>query len=110
MLTLRPDVQNRLREEIVVATGNDGDYHGLNYDTLMDLPFLDAVCRETLRLYAPLPFRNRRYARPYSYSLRTGLTLIYESADLSLILSCPLRMGLAFISLRTLRSSSTYTA
>lgn len=25
----------------------------------MDLPLLDAICRETLRLYAPLPYRNR---------------------------------------------------
>lgn len=46
MLSERQDVQNKLREEIVEArNGQD-----LAYDQLMELPYLDAVCRETLRL------------------------------------------------------------
>ena len=42
----RPDVQQRLRAEIIEA------FHGgeLDYETLMNLPYLSAVCRETLRL------------------------------------------------------------
>ena len=39
------DVQDKLREEILKAS-NGGD---LDYDTLVSLPYLDAVCRETLR-------------------------------------------------------------
>lgn len=56
LLALHPDMQERLRSEIVHA-GQD-----LDYDALMELPLLDAVCKETLRLYAPLPYRNRMYA------------------------------------------------
>ena len=46
LLAQNPDVQEKLRKEIVEArNGQD-----LPYDNLVDLPFLDAVCRETLRL------------------------------------------------------------
>ena len=44
-------VQQRLREEILAALdGRDT----LDYDELFALPYLDAVCRETLRLFAPV--------------------------------------------------------
>ena len=46
VLTEHPDAQQRLREEILEAS-KDGD---LDYDVLVSLPYLDAVCRETLRL------------------------------------------------------------
>ena len=47
----------RLREEIVTARRDaDGE---LDYDTLMGLPYLDAVCRETLRVFPPLNFMQR---------------------------------------------------
>ncbi|KAG6909968.1 hypothetical protein DXG01_014237 [Tephrocybe rancida] len=48
LLALNPDAQERLREEVTQARkANDGD---IPYDTLVALPFMDAVCRETLRL------------------------------------------------------------
>ena len=47
LLALNPDVQNRLRAEIVEAQAGEE----ISYDRLNDLPFLDSVCRETLRLY-----------------------------------------------------------
>lgn len=50
-LALNQDVQTKLREEVTAARSTEGD---LDYDTLMNLPYLDAVCRETLRLYAPV--------------------------------------------------------
>ena len=49
-LTLNPDVQDRLRKEVSEARLQHGD---LDYDTLMGLPYLDAVVRETLRVYPP---------------------------------------------------------
>jgi len=52
LLTLHPEVQTRLREEVTAARQEHGD---LDYDTLMNLPYLDAVCRETLRRYPPVP-------------------------------------------------------
>ncbi|PPR05971.1 hypothetical protein CVT24_004635 [Panaeolus cyanescens] len=52
LLSLHADVQEKLRNEIVTAyDANDGH---LDYDTLSALPYLDAVCRETLRMYPPL--------------------------------------------------------
>ncbi|EIN05330.1 cytochrome P450 [Punctularia strigosozonata HHB-11173 SS5] len=52
LLASHPEVQERLRQEIVEAREN----RDLSYDTLSSLPYLDAVCRETLRLFPPLPF------------------------------------------------------
>lgn len=47
-LARHPDAQDKLREEIMQArAANDGD---LDYNGLWDLPYLDAVMRETLRL------------------------------------------------------------
>ncbi|KAF6751311.1 cytochrome P450 [Ephemerocybe angulata] len=51
------DIQDKLRKEISEACGShEGD---LDYDTLTQLPFLDAVCRESLRLHPPSPFIMR---------------------------------------------------
>jgi len=46
LLALYEDVQHELRREIRNAT-SEGD---LSYDKLMALPYLDAICKETLRL------------------------------------------------------------
>ncbi|KAI0326160.1 cytochrome P450 [Cubamyces sp. BRFM 1775] len=51
LLAQHPEVQHKLRAELVEAK-RDGH---LDYDALHALPYLDAVCRETLRLYAPAP-------------------------------------------------------
>ena len=53
MLAEHQDVQERLREEIRGARGaNDGE--DLSYEQLSELPLLDAVCRETLRMWVVL--------------------------------------------------------
>ncbi|KAI0768611.1 cytochrome P450 [Trametes elegans] len=51
LLAEYPDVQTHLRAEIVEAVETGGDGDKLDFDRLMELPYLDAVCRETLRLY-----------------------------------------------------------
>ncbi|EJF60519.1 cytochrome P450 [Dichomitus squalens LYAD-421 SS1] len=53
------DVQQKLRDEIL---GTFDDQDNFDYDKLVSLPYLDAVCRETLRLYAPVTqvFRETR--------------------------------------------------
>ena len=49
LLALHKDVQAKVRKEILDAkTANGGE--DLDYDTLVSLPYLDAICRETLRL------------------------------------------------------------
>ena len=47
LLSTHQDVQGKLRQEIVGARSRHGD---LEYDGLVALPYLDAVCRESLRL------------------------------------------------------------
>ncbi|KAG6879214.1 hypothetical protein C0992_004356 [Termitomyces sp. T32_za158] len=48
LLALHPEAQERLRAEVTEARKvHNGD---IPYDSLVSLPFLDAVCRETLRL------------------------------------------------------------
>ncbi|PBK71918.1 cytochrome P450 [Armillaria solidipes] len=49
----QPDIQDKLRREIH-ALGSD-----LNYDSISNLSFLDAVIREGLRLHAPSPRTDR---------------------------------------------------
>lgn len=46
LLAEHPEVQRKLREELTEAS-QDGD---IPYDELARLPYLDAVCRETLRV------------------------------------------------------------
>jgi cytochrome P450 len=52
MLTEDTDVQDALRKELLDA-GQDAD--------VSTLPLLDAVCRETLRLYPPAQISQRVY-------------------------------------------------
>lgn len=49
LLAQFPDVQERLRREFAEAKEQNGG-KDLPYDTLVSLPYLDAVCRETLRV------------------------------------------------------------
>jgi hypothetical protein len=51
LLAQYPDVQSRLREEVREAHGKHGK--SLDYNQLNSLVFLDAVCRESLRLFPP---------------------------------------------------------
>ena len=50
LLCEHPDIQDKLRHEIL-ASRNGQD---IAYDQLNALPYLDAICKETLRLYVPV--------------------------------------------------------
>lgn len=47
LLSHHQTLQDRLRAEIMAASPSSED---IPYDELVNLPYLDAVCRETLRL------------------------------------------------------------
>ncbi|KAF5342999.1 hypothetical protein D9758_013703 [Tetrapyrgos nigripes] len=53
LLAMHPEVQDKLRQELLEAQQNNAD---IPYDQLVSLPYLDAVCRETLRLFSPVPY------------------------------------------------------
>jgi cytochrome P450 len=65
LLAQHSGAQARLRDEIRNATKilEDSDMSSveLPYDVLMNLPFLDGVVKETLRLYPSLPVMGRMY-------------------------------------------------
>lgn len=48
LLATHQDIQTRLRDELVATCDFVGE--DVPYDRLVDLPFLDAVCRETIRV------------------------------------------------------------
>lgn len=59
-LSKNPDYQSKLREEILSHFGNSDP----TYDQLtMELPYLDAIVHETLRLHPPLPETTRVVSR-----------------------------------------------
>ncbi|TDL16042.1 cytochrome P450 [Rickenella mellea] len=62
VLSLHPEAQDKLRDE-VKSLKSDPDE--TSYDNVMALPYLDAVCRETLRLYPPAPFVQRTALREH---------------------------------------------
>ncbi|KIK05288.1 hypothetical protein K443DRAFT_3951 [Laccaria amethystina LaAM-08-1] len=61
LLAHHPDIQEKLRREVTEVRAERGD---LPYDELTShLPYLDAIVRETLRLYPPVPFLPRTTRR-----------------------------------------------
>ncbi|PPQ74552.1 hypothetical protein CVT24_004346 [Panaeolus cyanescens] len=74
LLAQNQDVQTKLRIELREAMEKaDGD---IPHDELVGLPYLDAICRETLRLYAPVWQLSRKPTKdiflPLSHPI-TGL-------------------------------------
>ena len=49
-MSIRQDLQDSIRAEILKARADSGTAGDLPYDILMGLPLLDAVTRESLRL------------------------------------------------------------
>ncbi|TDL22548.1 cytochrome P450 [Rickenella mellea] len=81
-LCKHPEAQEKLRIELKEAR-----VHGdLPYDDLMALPYLDAICRETLRLYPPVPFIPRTSKKDTTIALLRPVT----GTDGTLITSIPI--------------------
>ncbi|KAJ3534146.1 hypothetical protein NMY22_g7047 [Coprinellus aureogranulatus] len=92
LLAENPQIQEKLRHELVEA------YEGreeLDYETLSNLPYLEAVCRESLRLHTPLPYLAREARQdsvlPLSQPIKTAkgeeLESIFIPKDSKLLIS-----------------------
>ena len=57
ILAQHPEAQAKLRAEILEARNGEPT---IDYENLVKLPYLDAVCRETRRLYSPVHTLVRR--------------------------------------------------
>lgn len=60
---MHPEIQERLRKEVSEAVEADGGE--IKYDTILSLPFLDAVINETLRVYPPVSIIERICVKDY---------------------------------------------
>ncbi|KAF7369850.1 hypothetical protein MSAN_00614000 [Mycena sanguinolenta] len=67
-LAVHSDVQAKLRAEIMKTRET------LNHDELMELPYLDGVVRETLRLYPPVTVMTRTVTQDCVLPLSTPIT------------------------------------
>ncbi|XP_006462835.1 hypothetical protein AGABI2DRAFT_144299 [Agaricus bisporus var. bisporus H97] len=92
LLSEHPGVQEKMRDEIREAQKN-GE---LSYDQLVSLPYLDAVCRETLRVYPPVSFATLRkllkdtvlpFSKPVLDSTGKEVTEIFLRNGTAVILS-----------------------
>ncbi|KAF8072005.1 cytochrome P450 [Lyophyllum atratum] len=70
LLATHPGTQERLRTEVLDAREKHGD---VPHDELIALPLLDAICRETLRLYPPVSLVVRRARQDAVLPLSTPL-------------------------------------
>ena len=69
-LATNSHVQERVREEIRDALANSKSGE-LDYDTLNNLPYLDAVINETLRMYPPVAGHERQCSEDYVLKVNT---------------------------------------
>ncbi|KAJ3823087.1 cytochrome P450 [Lentinula raphanica] len=73
LLAQHCDVQEKLRQELMEAKRqNDG--RNFSYEELNSLSYLDAVCRETLRLHSPASIVTRRACQDTVVPLHQSVT------------------------------------
>ncbi|KAK7047153.1 hypothetical protein VNI00_006819 [Paramarasmius palmivorus] len=80
LLAMNPDIQAKVRDEVQAATASQDPSISsprLDYDEINALPWLDAVLKETLRLYPPVPFVRRTAVKE-----RTLFYSVSDSSDL----------------------------
>ncbi|KAJ6513338.1 cytochrome P450 [Mycena sanguinolenta] len=73
ILAQRPDAQEKLRKEIRLAQPEALD---ITYDQVNSLEYLDAVCRETLRLYPPVSYLTRITRKDVVLTTSTPVTTL----------------------------------
>ncbi|KAI0314380.1 cytochrome P450 [Amylostereum chailletii] len=90
MLAKHPGIQDKLREELREAEAGSGE---LNCDELFNLPYLEAVCKETLRLEPSGQVVQRVCRREYVLPLEFPVT----GVDGSIIHELVVPKGVEFV-------------
>ncbi|KAH9857497.1 cytochrome P450 [Lenzites betulinus] len=94
LLSEHPDVQQNLRDEITRARDDGtGKLRDLTYDEVMELPYLDAVCRETLRRHSPAT----RVLREATRDTMLPLSKPIRALDGTLLSAIPVTKGMWII-------------
>lgn len=75
-------IQTRLRDELIQATNEN---NSIDYETLDDLPFLDQVFNESLRLWPAGPFFSKRCTEPIDLDLSPNQQVRIEPGVCALI-------------------------
>ncbi|CAL1702598.1 unnamed protein product [Somion occarium] len=86
LLSEHQDIQDKLRQEI--TTARDGR-DNIPYDELVSLPYMEAVCRESLRVHSPLATINRTTTQDIVMPLSSPI----RGRDGSMITEVPLPKG-----------------
>ncbi|KAJ7637635.1 cytochrome P450 [Mycena polygramma] len=76
ILAQHPDAQQKLREEIRKNRQGLEEGADFSYDQLVSLEYLDAICRETLRLYPPVSFITRTCRQDVALRTSTPITTV----------------------------------
>ncbi|KAJ8670406.1 hypothetical protein QAD02_001665 [Eretmocerus hayati] len=65
-LTMRPEIQKKLRDEVVMGLQKTGGV--VTYELVTSLPYLHMICQETVRLYPIVPWLGRVSESDYTFS------------------------------------------
>ncbi|KAG7440063.1 cytochrome P450 [Guyanagaster necrorhizus] len=95
LLSVRPDIQDKIREELHTALQAKQSGGRLEYDEISELPWLDAVIKETLRLYPPVPFVRRTAIKERSLTYSPDVHDLDSSASVSVPVGTTLFVGIA---------------
>ncbi|EDS36419.1 cytochrome P450 26B1 [Culex quinquefasciatus] len=77
-----PDVQKQLREELLKASNDQGS---ISYDTLLELPYLEQVINESLRLWPPAAFLSKKCTEPIELDLTSSQKVHIEKGVYAMI-------------------------
>lgn len=84
LLAKHPDIQDRLRDEVLAVLERDGAF---TYDNVFGIKYLDQVISESLRYYSPVVgFTTRRCARDYTHNgdtIPAGTSVLIPSYHMS---------------------------
>lgn len=81
-LAKKPEIQARLREELLKATNEDGT---MACDVLSELPFLEQVLSESLRLWPPVTFMSKVCTEPIELDLTANRKVRIERGTCAII-------------------------